>query len=138
MTAMEMMYERLNTDELSGTTQADYLIAFDADLRVFSGEETVYEEPNFPVVELARSLLIWLDSADRGDFEFNSMSFEEVGTIAFRQTPEGWEFSSVFYRGALSAPIDWTEVASCCRDLISRVAVDLVALGLDPGEVLRP
>jgi hypothetical protein len=53
-------------------------------IRVVAGDETVYGEPGFPVVELARSLLIWLGNPDRGDFEFDSMSFEEVGSIAFR------------------------------------------------------
>jgi hypothetical protein len=134
---MEMIYDRLNSDELRGTTQADYLIAFDADLRVVAGNETVYDEPSFPVVELARSLLIWLGNPDRGDFEFDSMSFEDVGSIAFRQTPAGWAFGAAFDPGASTAPIDWTEVVSCCRHLISRVEVDLAALGLDPAEVLR-
>lgn len=79
-----------------GTTQADYLIAFDAVLRVVIGDETVYAEPGFPVVELARSLTTWLGSPDQGDFEFDSMSFEEIGSIAFRQSTAGWTFGSVF------------------------------------------
>lgn len=31
---MEITYDRLRTDELQGTTQVDYLVAFDAHLRL--------------------------------------------------------------------------------------------------------
>lgn len=134
---MEMSYDRLKTDELRGSTQADYLIAIDADFRVLAGGEIVFSEPSFPVVELARSLLIWLGNSDRGDFEFDSMSFEEVGSIAFRLAPAGWTFGSVFRPSASTVPLSWAEIDSCCRRFIARVKVDLVALSLDPGEVLR-
>ncbi|WP_456696643.1 DUF7878 domain-containing protein [Aeromicrobium sp. P5_D10] len=134
---MDMTYDRLNTDELRGPTQADYLIAFDADLRVVVGDETVYAEPGFPVVELARSLKSWLGNPVQGDFEFDSMSIEEVGSVAFRHTAAGWTFSSVFDPGASTPLADWAEVEQGCRRMVSRVEADLVALGLDPDEVLQ-
>ena len=52
-----MSYDQWRTDELRGTTRADYLIALDACLRLTDGGVTVVEETGFPVVELARSLL---------------------------------------------------------------------------------
>ena len=134
---MEMTYDRLNTDELRGTTQADYLIAFDAALRVVIADETVYTEPCFPVVEPARSLIIWLGNPVRGDFEFESMSIEEVGSVALRRSPAGWTFESAFQPGASTTPVDWAEIEQCCHRLVSRVEADLTALGLDPGEVLK-
>lgn len=134
---MDMTYDRLHPNELRGTTQADYLIAFDADLRVVVGDETVYAEPGFPVVELARSLRAWLGSPSEGDFEFDSMSFEEVGSVAFRHTAAGWSFSSVFEPGVSTPPADWAEVERCCHRMVSRVEADLAALGLDPDEVLK-
>lgn len=134
---MEITYDQLHTAELRGTAQADYLIAFDAELRVVIGGETVYAEPGFPVVELARSLRIWLGNPGRGDFEFDSMSFEEVGSVAFRQTTAGWTFASVFRTGASTAPVDWVDVEQGCRRLVSRVEPDLAALGFDPDEVLK-
>ena len=135
---MELSYDRLNTADRRGSSRSDYLIAFDADLRVAVGGETVYEDQDFPVVELARSLLMWIDDADRGDFEFDSMSFEEVGSIAFRQSSDGWRFHSVFRPGVATAHVDWDEVEAGCRGLITRVTADLAGLGLDPVEVLRP
>ena len=133
---MNLTYDYLHTEELRGTTHADYLVSIDANFRIQDGESLVYEEPSFPVVELARSLLSWLNDPDRDGFEFNSMSFEEVGSVTVLRTPSGWKFGSVFAAGSSSAPADWPEVEQCCRDFISRVARDLVALGIDPGEVI--
>lgn len=65
---MEMTYDRLNTDELRGSTQADYLVSLDADFRMEDGDSLVYQEPSFPIVELARSMLTWLNDPDRDDF----------------------------------------------------------------------
>ncbi len=134
---MDMTYDRLDTSELRGTTQADYLIALDADLRVLSCGEAFYEEPSFPVVELARSLRIWLSEPNRGDFEFDSMSFEELGSIAFRQTPAGWEFSSIYTPDVRPIRLEWADIETCCQRLISQVEEDLAGIGLNPQEVLK-
>ncbi|WP_246117597.1 DUF7878 domain-containing protein [Cellulomonas composti] len=132
-----MTYDRLDSSELRGTTQADYLIALDADLQVVAAHQALYEEPRFPVVELARSLRVWLADPSRGDFEFESMSFEEVGSIAFRQTRQGWVFGSIFASELPPMSLEWADVELCCRQLISRVEEDLAGLGINPGEVLR-
>lgn len=134
---MDMTYDHLNSDDLRGTTQTDYLIALDANLRVVAGHDAVYEEPSFPIVELARALSIWLAEPSQADFEFDSMSLEEVGTIAFRQTDAGWVFASVFTPDALPIALEWADVVSCCRRLISQVEEDLKGLGLEPCEVLK-
>lgn len=134
---MEMTYDQLNTDEVRGTTQADYLISLDADFRIADVDQAVYEESAFPVVELARSLLIWLDTPDRSDFEFESMSFEEVGSVAVRQTHGAWVCSSVFAPESSSEPVEWVEIERCIRAFVSRVEQDLRALGIDPDKVTR-
>lgn len=134
---MEMTYDQLNTDEVRGTTQADYLISLDASFRIVDGDKAVYEEPAFPVVELARSLLMWLDAPDLGDFEFESMSFEEVGSVAVRQVQGAWVFGSVFAPESSSGPVRWAEVERCVRTFVSRVEQDLRALGIDPDKVTR-
>lgn len=134
---MEITYDRLNTDELRGTTQADYLVSLDAHLRLIDGDTIVYAEPAFPVVELARSLLIWLGDPDRGNFEFDSMSYEEVGSIALRRVPAGWTAESVFAPGRSTAPVGWAEIELSCGAFVSRVERDLLALGVDPAGVIR-
>jgi hypothetical protein len=134
---MEMTYDRLNADDLMGATRTDYLVAIDAQFRLVDGDVTIYDEPAFPVVELARSLLIWLEDPGREDFEFDSMSYEEVGSVAIRQVATGWEFGSIFASGTVATPVEWAEVVRCCGNFIARVRVDLVTLGLDPDKVLR-
>lgn len=134
---MEMTYDRLNTDDLRGATQTDYLVALDAHFRLLDDDVTIYDEPGFPVVELARSLLIWLRDPDLGDFEFDSMSYEEVGSLAIRRASSGWTFSSIFAPDAVGAPVDRVEVDRCCQSLIARVEAHLEKLGLDPDEVIR-
>ncbi|WP_174257693.1 hypothetical protein [Phytoactinopolyspora alkaliphila] len=134
---MLMTYDHFNTDELRGTSQADYLISIDADFRIQDGDTLVYKEPSFPIVELARSLLIWMNNPDRGDFAFDSMAFEEVGSVQVRQALAGWTFSSVFAPRSPSAPVEWSEVERCVRDFVAQVERDLAAFGLDPDEVIR-
>lgn len=132
-----MTYDRLSTADLRGTTQADYLTAIDAHLRVLDGGATLYDEPGFPVVELARSLLVWLENADAGDFEFDSMSYEETGAIAIRQVGAGWTIGSAFVPGVVTTPAARIDVEDCCNRFIARVAVDLEGLGLKAAEVLK-
>ncbi|MGN8244765.1 hypothetical protein ACTHAM_001872 [Cellulomonas soli] len=133
---MEMTYERLSGGDLRGRTLADLLVSLDARLRVVDGDEVVIDEPGFPVVELARDLSMWLDDPDRGDFEFESMSYEGVGAIAIRRAAAGWEVSSSLVAGAVTKATEWATVARCCRHLIAKVEADLAALGLDSGAVV--
>jgi hypothetical protein len=129
-------YNELNSTDLRGTTPADYLVSLEATLCVSVGGVAVYEEPAFPVAELARSLKTWLADPDRGDFEFESMSFEEVGAVAIRRSQSGWLVSSVFAPSSSSSPLEWVVVRRSVLSFIRRVEDDLVALGVDPVEVL--
>lgn len=133
---MEMTYDHLNSDELRGATQSDYLVALDAHFRLVEDDVTVYDEPGFPVVELARSLLLWLRDRRLGDFDFDSMSYEEVGSLAIRRSDSGWTFTSIFAPDAITGSVDRAEVERCCRSFVARVESDLRHLGLDPDEVI--
>jgi hypothetical protein len=144
---MLITYGRLDTSELRGTTQADYLISVDADLQILDGKRCVFEEPSFPVLELARSLLRWLSEhgrararspvrePDRSDFAFESMSYEEVGAVTVRATQGGWIFGSVFEPSA-SSPVEWDAAERCVRSFVAQVSADLRELKLDPDEVI--
>ncbi|MEV4263613.1 hypothetical protein [Kribbella sp. NPDC049584] len=135
--AMLLTYGKLDVSELQATTQADVLVAVDAGFRVVDGDRVVYEEPSFPVVELAWSLLRWLDQPARGDFVFDSMSFEELGALTVRRQGAGWVFGSVFVPDIASDPVSWGEVERSVRAFTRRVTADLSAVGLDATDVLR-
>ena len=133
--AMEMTYDELRADELRGTTQADVLVALDAHLRLVDGGQTVFHEPGFPVVELARDLRKWLDDGCRSDFVFDSMSYEEIGTLSICGIPGAWEFRSVFAEGGALVRVDQAAMKACCWEFVARVEADLVGRGLNPQMV---
>lgn len=120
-----------------GDDTSGYLIALDACLRLTDGGVTVVEETGFPVVELARSLLAWLEGSAEGDFEFESMSYEGSGLIRIQKAGAGWVFGSVFAPGMTTAPTDRAGVEECCRRFVAKVESDLEEFGVDPAEVLR-
>ena len=68
---MRMAYANLDADNIGGNSQADYLVGLDADFTVSEGPVVMFREQAFPVVELARSLFLWLTAPDRGDFVFD-------------------------------------------------------------------
>ncbi len=134
---MRLSYANLDSDNIRGTSQADYLVGLDAELTVSEGPALLYRELAFPVVELARSLLLWLNDANRGDFMFDSMSFEEVGAVSLTRGSSGWLVESVFSPDVVSNPLDWAEVESGCKEFISQIEFDLLSLGLDPSELIH-
>lgn len=134
---MEIMYDKLRFDDLQGTLLSDYLIALDARLSVVDEGQTLVDAPGFPVVELARSLWLWLSRDDREDFKFASMSFEEVGTVSLSHAKGGWTISSVLAPGSESAVHDWAAVEQCVLGFIARVEADLRLRDLDAAAVVR-
>lgn len=133
---MELTYDRLSADELTGTELADYLVALDATFRLVDDGVILLEEPGFPVVELARALIAWAQRAMRSDFQFDSMSYEEVGTLSIRRSQSGWVASSALEPGVATRPMQEGEVGSAVLVFTARVREDLEALGLDPARIL--
>lgn len=130
-----LWYGRLDVSEVRGSALADLLVAVDADLRVVDGDQVVYEEPAFPVAELAWSLARWVGQPSRGDFVFDSMSFEELGALTIRWEGAGWKFGSVFVPDVTSRVVSWNEVRNCVAVFVWKVRDDLAAAGLDAASV---
>ena len=135
MNELLIHYDTLDSSELHGQTTADYFVSLQATLRVWDGEMLVYVEPAFPVVELAWSLRRWIEGSHRGDFVFESMSFEEVGSVEIRRGACGWVASSVFAPTSASSPHEWAAVRRSVGSFISRIERDLIAIGVDPAEI---
>ncbi len=135
---MRLTYDRLNLEDLRGRDQVDYLVSLDAHLILSSEDgETRYEEPGFPVVELARALLIWLGDPTHPDFDFDSMSYEEVGSIFVHRQGTGWSLGSTFAPGQELGPVSWAAVEGCCRAFVEVVKDDLTAHELNAAAILR-
>ncbi|MDQ1294262.1 MAG: hypothetical protein QG608_2145 [Actinomycetota bacterium] len=125
---MRISYTNIDFCDLRGDLIADYLIAVDADLRIMEGDRTIYEEPDFPVVELARSLLGWLDTMGPGTFEFVSLSADESGLVTISPESGGWRLYSSFTPDVRSSVLQWPALAECVR-VHSGVGVTCGVLG---------
>lgn len=135
---MLITYGDLDSQELHAKALVDYLVSVEATLLISVDAVVIYQEPHFPVVELARSLRSWLADPDRGDFEFESMSFEEVGSVTIRKAGARWVVGSVFVPSVVSSPLSWAEIQRSVVAFVGMVEGDLAVLGADPREVLGP
>ena len=134
---MQMNYTNIDDSDLRGDTLADYLIAIDADFEIRDRGRTIYDEPKFPVVELARSLSSWMTSGERVDFEFDSLSSDESGLVRITRGATGWRLSSVFTPDVVSSEVDLPELDTCIHEFIDHVAADLAERGHDVDRLLR-
>ena len=133
---MLLTYSNLNADELQGATLTDYLVSVEADFQVFDGPRVVYEEPRFPVLELARSLQQWIARRDDHDFVFESLSFEEIGVVTITHEDGGWVLQSSFTPSVRTTALAWVKMASAVRLFVSKVRADVRSLGIDDRRVL--
>lgn len=134
---LHISVDRLDAAELRGATQADFLIALDGTLRIASDDAILFEEPSFPVVELAWRLSAWR-AAPRARFQFDSMSLEEVDAVEITPSPAGWMVTSRYRPGSVIGPFAWAVVDAAIRAFVSDIERELRALGLDPAVALRP
>ncbi|MFE6039909.1 hypothetical protein [Streptomyces sp. NPDC056452] len=107
----------------------------EADLVIRDGSQVVMAEGLFPVAELARDLVGWLGQldGDRDDFEFDSMSYADVGEVRIVGSVEGWRVGSVSEPGSWTSPVGWDVLVSEIAQFVTTVRKDVVALGVEPG-----
>lgn len=76
----------------------DVLLGVEATVRLATDDgRLVYEEPLFPVVELALALQDWLDSgiAAGDDFSFDSVESDETGLLWCKTCDDGWRIGAL-------------------------------------------
>ena len=129
---MRFVYRNLNADDLRGSSVAELLVNVEANLQIIDDGRVIYEERAFPVLELARELVGWTQSAcaEERDFEFVSLSFEETGAVRIRRSSEGWLVGSVFEPELVSRPIRWKELSEAVNSLAANLRRDLGQLGI--------
>lgn len=133
---MRIDFANIDFSDLHGDLLADYLIAIDADLKIVDGSRTIFEEPDFPVVELARSLASWLDEASGDDFEFVSQSTDERGIVTIAREADDWLIFSSFTPELRSSGLRWVELAQCVREFIDAVRAELTVRGLSADRIV--
>ncbi|NKY39881.1 hypothetical protein [Cellulomonas septica] len=133
---MRLEYRDLSFDDLQGDLVADYLVAVDAHLFVTDGDRVVYDEPYFPVVELARALAAWAEDPARDDFRFVTLSSDVIGLVTIEREGTAWSVYSVNDPSRRSSPAADDEVVMWVREFVDRVRGDLYARGVDADHVL--
>ncbi|MCZ0989357.1 hypothetical protein [Streptomyces diastatochromogenes] len=117
------------------------LVDIESDLIIRDGDRVVMAEGLFPVAELARALVGWLGrpAGARGDFEFDSMSYADVGEVRISRIPrisgssERWRVGSVSEPDSWTSAVGWEVLVAEIERFVSAVREDVVALGADPG-----
>ncbi|MEU6573532.1 hypothetical protein [Streptomyces sp. NPDC046805] len=111
------------------------LVDIEADLVIRDGNHVVFTEGLFPVAELARSLAHWLHQQDseHGDFEFDSMSYADVGEVRIAGSTEGWRIGSVSEPDTWTSPVAWEVLAAEVGRFVTVVRNDVTAMGVRPS-----
>ncbi|MFD8915599.1 hypothetical protein [Streptomyces sp. NPDC059575] len=130
---MEFRYTHLTTQDLRGDSHAELLVNIEADLAIVDSGGLVFEEALFPVAELARDLAEWLRQPEdwRSNFDWESMSYDEKGTVRIHSTEAGWRLGSVQTPDVWSLPVTWPELIRSIREFVAAVRRDVESLGLD-------
>ncbi|WP_121716568.1 hypothetical protein [Streptomyces sp. E5N91] len=131
---MKILYDAINANDLRGSTITDHLVNIEASIEVVDGRGVIYEEPYFPVAELARELARWVSLGEKQapNFLFASLSFEEPGAVQILDSGSGWTVGSMFTPELKSSPVSWGEVAACIDAFVSNVRRDVLELGISP------
>ncbi|MET7745605.1 hypothetical protein [Streptomyces sp. NPDC005385] len=116
------------------------LVDIEADLVIRDGDCVVWSEMMFPVAELARALADWVHEPDgeRGDFEFESMSYSEVGAVRIEESGGGWRVGSVFLSDTWTSPVSRHSLVAEIRRFVAAVRQDVADIGVNPGLIPAP
>lgn len=94
---IEFQISNLRADPTFPIDRITFAANVESDFAVFADGRLVYEESDFPVVELAVAFHLWQQNRvdSEPDFEFDSMSFEELGMVWIRWAGDGWRVGSL-------------------------------------------
>lgn len=131
---MRILYDAISASDLRGATIADYLVNIEASIEVVDGRDVIYEEPYFPVAELARELSRWVSLGEKQapNFLFASLSFEAPGAVRILGSESGWTVGSMFTPDVKSSTVSWDEIAACINEFVTDVRQDVLELGISP------
>lgn len=100
-------------------------------------DAVILDEPLFPIVELGRDLARWLGTSRRESYRFDSMSFEEPGSIRVSQVDSGWVICSDLADPDGIVPETWNSVRLSIEQFVNEVAGKLEEAGWDPTLVFN-
>lgn len=136
---MALTFTGLRADPPRLSDATDVVANLEADVRLETDGEAIYDEVSFPVAELAVTLTRWMQApvTNRADFEFDSMSAEEPGLLWIRRASDGWRVGSIHQEGPEPRIFTPVEVDEFVRTFIERLTEEVAtAFGLDVSAAL--
>ncbi|MBB4949695.1 hypothetical protein F4556_005230 [Kitasatospora gansuensis] len=116
------------------------LLDIEADLTISDTGQVVWAEKLFPVAELACELMDWLRTPDgeRGDFAFDSMTYDEPGAVLITRSEQGWQVGSVFAADTWTSPMAWDRLVTDLVQFVDEVRHGVAAIGINPDFIPEP
>jgi hypothetical protein len=119
-----LRFEQLHRERPALRDLYDVLLGLVAEFSITIGDRLLYREVDFPVVELAASLLRWLDLRPEpgDDFEWESMETEEPGWVWVRSAGDGWRIGSIHQEYPEPRILSMTELQWAITDFVGRLS----------------
>jgi hypothetical protein len=104
-------------------TQWDILLKIVGEIEIVVEENIVYEESEFPVVELARQLHGWLEGGSRDVFKYKSLDSDQDCLFEFVPVEEDkWQIVSGESIGSINSLVRTEDLVVAVREYIARVS----------------
>jgi hypothetical protein len=115
------------------------LLDIEAELSLWEEGRVVWSEEAFPVAELAYHLVLWLQSPDAGqeDFELDSMQ-ADPGLLRIVSSDEGWRIGSAFTPESWTAPVAWDVLVAEIKQFVTSVREGVAAMNIEPTFLPEP
>jgi hypothetical protein len=137
MITIALMNYRVEGDLSDPPQKFELLLHIVADICVRCGEDNVYEDESFPIVELAWRLEQWLLEDHPCSFEFYSMESDDGPLLCFAYVDGSYSFSSIHQSGECRSELDYYAIRQAVRALCSDIRNASVCLtGIDAVEAM--
>lgn len=120
---INLEFARLRSDRQRFRDQLEVQVAITADIQLSDDDGLIYEEVDFPVIELALHLSEWLRNGEPNglDFEFDSMETPETGWIWIRRYNTGWRLGSIHQERPAITVHSSNDMATGLNEFIARL-----------------
>jgi hypothetical protein len=128
---MKLIFSGLGAPELKRRLEPDVLVNVEADLVVMDGEQVLYADVAFPVLELSVALREWksVPGGSRAAFEFPSLSMEDRWSVRILPVDSGWQVIDDEGGNPVAGSLRTTEeIDSAIDEFTDKLRAECVAL----------
>ena len=117
----------------------DLLLGVSGDFAINIDGRDLYQEQEFPLLELAAQLARWLCRGPKveDDFEFESMESQDEPLLSLRRAPQGWNIGSVHQAYEDLHQFSWEELNQAFGSFLHELRKELtIVYGLEVSRIL--